>query len=109
MNRVELEHYILENYNSESGYPWLKYPNYQVFRHCNNQKWFALIMDVPKNKLGIQDEDILDVVNFKCNPILISLLEDSGNTIVDFGSVEASLSTEFAPTVSVTVVSFNPS
>lgn len=79
MNRIELERYILENYNAESDHPWLKYPHYQVFRHSNNQKWFALIMDVPKNKLGIQDEDILDVVNFKCDPILIgSLLGGEG-------------------------------
>ena len=79
MDRAELEHYVLENYNAESDYPWLKYPHYQVFRHCNNQKWFALIMDVPKNKLGLQGEDVLDVVNFKCNPILIgSLLGESG-------------------------------
>ena len=79
MNRTELEHYILENYNAESDYPWLKYPHYQVFRHCNNQKWFALIMDVPKNKLGLQGADILDVVNFKCDPILIgSLLGEDG-------------------------------
>ena len=81
MDRAELEHYVLENYNAESDYPWLKYPHYQVFRHCNNQKWFALIMDVPKNKLGlqVQGEDVLDVVNFKCNPILIgSLLGEDG-------------------------------
>lgn len=26
---------------------------------------FAIIMDVPKNKLGLQENDILDVVNFK--------------------------------------------
>ena len=79
MNRTELEHCILENYNAESDYPWLKYPHYQVFQHCNNHKWFALIMDVPKNKLGLQGEDVLDVVNFKCDPILIgSLLGEDG-------------------------------
>ena len=79
MKRIELERYILENYNAESDHPWLKYPHYQVFRHNNNQKWFALIMDVPKNKLGLQGEGILDVVNFKCDPILIgSLLGEEG-------------------------------
>ena len=57
-------------------YPWLKYPNYEVFRHCNNRKWFALIMDVPKNKLGLQGEEVLEVVNFKCDPILIGTLRE---------------------------------
>lgn len=53
MKRTELKQFIGENYNAEADYPWLKYPNYEVFRHSNNQEWFALIMDVPKDKLGL--------------------------------------------------------
>ena len=79
MNRKELEEYIQSNYSTEPDYPWVKYPNYIVFRHQSNKKWFALIMDVSKNKLGLHEEDILDVVNFKCNPVLLgSLLDEKG-------------------------------
>ena len=74
MNRAELKQFIMENYSAEADYPWLKYPNYEVFRHSSNQKWFALIMDVPKNKLGLHGSEPLDVVNFKCDPILIGSL-----------------------------------
>lgn len=74
MNRVELEQFIQDNYNAEPDYPCIKYPNYEVFRHSSNKKWFALIMDVPKNKLGLRETDILEVVNFKCDPILIGSL-----------------------------------
>lgn len=76
MNRKELEQYILENYNAEADYPWVKYPNYEVFRHRNNRKWFALIMDLPKNRLGLAGTDILDVVNLKCDPVLIGSLRN---------------------------------
>ena len=76
MNRAELKQFIVENYNTEADYPWLKSPNYEVFRHSNNQKWFALIMDVPKGKLGLHGSEPLDVVNFKCDPILIGSLRD---------------------------------
>ena len=79
MNRKGLEEYIQNNYSAEPDYPWIKYPNYVVFRHQNNKKWFALIMDVSKNKLGLQEDNILDVVNFKCSPILLgSLLDEKG-------------------------------
>lgn len=74
MNRAELKRFIFENYNVESDFPWLKYPNYEVFRHSNTQKWFALIMDIPKNKLGLQGSDLLDVVNLKCDTLLIGSL-----------------------------------
>ena len=79
MNRNELESFIKETYNADANYPWPKYPNYEVFRHSSNQKWFALITDVPKSKLGLQGTETLDVVNFKCAPLLIgSLREESG-------------------------------
>ena len=38
--------------------------------------YIALIMDVPKNKLGLQGEEVLEVVNFKCDPILIGTLRE---------------------------------
>ena len=74
MNRTELKRFIFENYNVESDFPWLKYPNYEVFRHSNTQKWFALIMDIPKGKLGLPGSDLLDVVNLKCDTLLIGSL-----------------------------------
>ena len=79
MNRFELEAYIAETYNAEKDCPWIKYPNYEVFRHNNNQKWFAVIMDVPKEKLGLQGDSLLDVVNLNCDSITIgSLRSESG-------------------------------
>lgn len=74
MKRKELEAFIMETYNAVADYPWRKSPNHEVFRHCSNRKWFALIMDVPKNKLGLQGEELLDVVNLKCDQILIGSL-----------------------------------
>ena len=93
MKRAELESFIMETYNAETDYPWLKYPNYEVFRHCNNRKWFALIMDVPKNKLGLQGEEMLEVVDFKCDPILIGTLrvsDDKTKMLLDM-SYEATI------------------
>ena len=66
MKRSELESFIMETYNAEADYPWLKYPNYEVFRHCNNRKWFALIMDVPKNKLGLELSGALYIAQSHC-------------------------------------------
>ena len=74
MSREDLERLISDNYGAEAEYPWLKYPNYAVFRHKSNRKWFALVADVPKNKLGLPETGILDVVNFKCSPLLIGSL-----------------------------------
>ncbi len=74
MNRAQLKQHFLETYHCELDYPWMKYPGNEVFRHSNNRKWFALIMDVPREKLGLSGTESLDVVNLKCDPILIGSL-----------------------------------
>ena len=74
MNREELESYILNHYSTEADYPWADTPHAAVFRHVANRKWFALLMEVPRDKLGLAGTEKLDIVNFKCDPILISSL-----------------------------------
>ena len=74
MNREELEAYIRNHYSTEPDYPWADTPRAAVFRHANNRKWFALMMEVPRDKLGLAGAEKLDIVNFKCDPILIASL-----------------------------------
>ena len=74
MNREELEAYILNHYGTEPDHPWADMPRAAVFRHAGNRKWFALLMEVPRDKLGLPGTEKLDIVNFKCDPILIASL-----------------------------------
>lgn len=79
MNRSELEKFISDNYVCTSDFPWMQYPRFRVFRHLNNKKWFAVIMDIPKNKIGLPSDDIISVVNLKSDPIMVgSLLRENG-------------------------------
>lgn len=79
MNKAALKKYIARTYNADSDFPWIRYPDYEVFRHIDNRKWFALLMNVPKSKLGLKDDGMADVVNFKCDPALIgSLRSETG-------------------------------
>ena len=57
MTRDEFESCVLENYNASCDRPWARHPGYQVFRHPENGKWFALAADIPKSALnGGSDE-----------------------------------------------------
>ncbi len=78
MYREKLEKYISLNYNVNAEYPWDSDPKNAVFRHKHNRKWFAIIMEIPSEKLGLSCGKI-DVVNFKCDPLIIgSLTLESG-------------------------------
>ena len=65
MNREELEAYILNHYSTEPDYPWADTPRAAVFRHAGNRKWFALIMEVPRDKLGLAGTEKLDIVDIE--------------------------------------------
>ena len=69
--REKIEKYINENYDTLQEYPWEKYPNFTTFKHKNNKKWFALIMDVPFEKLKINKEGTVSVLNLKNLPEMI--------------------------------------
>ena len=77
--RQEIEKYINENYDTLQEYPWNEYPNYTTFKHKNNLKWFASIMDVPFEKLGIDKDGIVNVINLKNIPEMLGgLRKDEG-------------------------------
>lgn len=70
MDREALKAYIDETLAGETDHPWARYPDYVVFRHTGNRKWFALLMCIPREKLGLPGGGLLDVLNVKCDPLL---------------------------------------
>lgn len=72
MNRQEVFEYAIEQYGTEPDYPW-KDCN-AVLRHKDNNKWYGLIMRVGRDKLGMTGGGEVDVLNVKCDPILIGSL-----------------------------------
>lgn len=71
MNAVDLERYIEQAYGMAGERLFAKDPAICVFRHQSNRKWFAVIMEIPKAKLGLQDAAEICIVNLKCDPSLI--------------------------------------
>ena len=72
--REEILSYVKKKFNTEPDYPWAKYPNYTVLRHKKNGKWYGLIMNVPRIKLGLTGKGSVEILNLKCDPELNSLL-----------------------------------
>ena len=73
--RSDLFAYAKKKYNTLPEYLWGRYPGYAVLRHGDNQKWFALFMDVPGRKLGLDSGAVTDIVNVKMSdPLLADFL-----------------------------------
>lgn len=71
MNRTDFKGYIEDNYGAVGEHLFTKTPATCVFRHKNNRKWFAVIMEIPKEKLGLSGGGDIRVVNLKCDTRLI--------------------------------------
>lgn len=74
MNRSQLDKYITDKYGVTAERLFERNPRFQAYRHNDTKKWFAMIMDIPKSRLGLGVQDIIDVVNLKCDPLLIGSL-----------------------------------
>lgn len=72
MNREEVFAYVKKKYGTEPDYPWMD--QNAVLRHADNKKWYALVLSVCADKLGLKKDKTVDVINVKCDPVLIGSL-----------------------------------
>jgi len=56
---------IQEKYGNQLEYLWEKSPDTAVLRHEDNQKWYALVMRIPWDKLEKGREGLVEAVNLK--------------------------------------------
>ncbi|MBP5261742.1 MAG: MmcQ/YjbR family DNA-binding protein [Clostridiales bacterium] len=69
--RQRITDHIQSSYGVSPEYPWDKYDDNAVFRHTDNRKWFALIMDVGRDKLGLAGGGKVSVINLKVNDVIL--------------------------------------
>ena len=80
MNRKTVTDYNKKKYGASPEYLWKSYPDYAVFRHEDNNKWFALTASVPGLKLGLSGENPIDVINLKIDDVFLRdmLIREAG-------------------------------
>ena len=71
--------YARETYQTEPEYLWVRMPEAAVLRNAENDKWYAVMMKISKDKLGMKGKELVWILDLKCEPMLIgSLLEMDG-------------------------------
>ncbi len=74
MTRQELTDYIFDAFSVEPDYPFPRDDVTCVFRHTDNRKWFGIMMKIPYRTLGMNRGGETDIVNIKCDPVLMGSL-----------------------------------
>lgn len=77
--RDRITQYIQATYGTQAEYLWVDSPGNAIFRHPASKKWYAALMRVLPEKLGLAGEEALDVMDIRCSTIMIgSLLSTKG-------------------------------
>ena len=69
--RSEVIEYIKKKYKADPEYLWKRYPDYAVFRHSDNRKWFGIIMNISYEKIDSEKSGMVDILNVKLEDILM--------------------------------------
>ena len=78
--RGKINEYIKNQYGVGPEYPWQKYDDNAVYRHKDNKKWFALMMNVGRDKLGLSGSGSVSVINLKIDDIIMrdAIIKEEG-------------------------------
>ncbi len=69
--RNQILKYAKEKYQSDPEYLWKNTPDACILRHSENQKWYALMMEISPDKLGLSGNNPIQIMNLKCDPLML--------------------------------------
>lgn len=58
---------IIKKYGDTPSYDWDNYPDFGTFKNKSTKKWYALVMNIDKEKIN-DGSGLIDVINIKLNP-----------------------------------------
>jgi len=73
VDRKEIFEYVKNQYGTIPEYLWSSSPDSAVLRHQNG-KWYAVIMNVEKSKLGLNGDGTVEIIDVKCDPEMTGII-----------------------------------
>ena len=68
--------HIRQKYGDEFEFLWEKFPDNAIVRRKDNQKWYAVILTISRQKLGLNGNDKIEVMDLRGFPEEIATLTD---------------------------------
>lgn len=70
--------WIEKTWHIAPDYPWQEYPSYEVFRHPDSRKWFALLMVVSADKIGLDAQKPIAILDLRAAGLAADKLKQTG-------------------------------
>lgn len=84
IKKEDILKYVSEQYDTSPEYLFLKHPDIAVLRNTRTNKWYGVIMNVEKRKLGINEDGYMNVINLKGNPEFNSIIRSQKHIIAAY-------------------------
>ena len=68
--------YVRDKYGDELEFLWEKYPNAAIWRRKDTKKWYALIMEISERKLGLDSDNLVEILDLRGDPAELKNLVD---------------------------------
>ncbi len=68
--------YVRSVFGDEPEYLWKKFPDNAVWRRRDNRKWYGVLLKISKRKLGIESDDIVEIIDLRLPPERMESLID---------------------------------
>ena len=59
--------YAKEKYGSDAEYLWPKFPRNAICRRNDNEKWYFAILSVKGSKIGLNTDEIVELIDLRAN------------------------------------------
>lgn len=61
--------YVSGKYDTPLEFLWEKFPENAIYRRKDNQKWYAAILTVAGNKIGLDCSEKIEILDLRINPM----------------------------------------
>ncbi|MDE5943330.1 MAG: MmcQ/YjbR family DNA-binding protein [Clostridia bacterium] len=68
--------YVGEKYGDRLEFLWEKFSDNAVWRRSDNKKWYAVMLTVPKSKLGLNSDEKVEIIDLRADPERIEGMVD---------------------------------
>lgn len=68
--------YVGNKYGDELEFLWEKFPDCAVWRRKDTKKWYAVLLTVSKRKLGIDSDEIVEIIDLRVE-------QENINSVID--------------------------
>lgn len=69
--------YVRDRYGDELEYLWAKFPDNAIIRRKDTQKWYAALLTVSRRKLGLDSDEMVEILDLRMKPEDIETVVDS--------------------------------